>query len=135
MDGEAFEVWLSAVAVLTDQQRGEVSRALALAEARRREPVAADAGIVPCEASGSAELARPRPPLPAAEPVTAAAERRVEATGCPHCGGRRLQSRGELPRLPPFWGQWLRCELKWLCREPLGPPRQEERAGGGGGGV
>src|SRR3954465_5866784 len=88
MDGEAFEVWLSAVAVLTDQQRGEVSRALALAEARRRGPVAPAAGIVPCDASGSAELARPRPPLPAAEPITAAAERRVEATGCPHCGRR-----------------------------------------------
>lgn len=61
MDGEAFEVWLSAVAVLTDQQRGEVLRALALAEARRNEPVAADAGIVLCEASHSAELAPPRP--------------------------------------------------------------------------
>src|SRR5829696_1189131 len=85
MDGEAFEIWLSAVVVLTDQQRGEVFRALALAEARRNEPVAADAGIVPCEASRSAELAPPRPRLPEAEPVTAAAERRVEATGCPHC--------------------------------------------------
>src|SRR3954468_18252505 len=63
MDGEAFEVWLSAVAVLTDQQRGEVFRALALAEARRGEPVAADAGIMPCETSRSAELARPRPRL------------------------------------------------------------------------
>ena len=51
MDGEAFEVWLSAVAVLTDQQRGEVFRALALAEARRNEPVAAAAGNVPCETS------------------------------------------------------------------------------------
>src|SRR5215213_1757044 len=67
MDGEAFEIWLSAVAVLTDQQRGEVFRALALAEARRNEPVAADAGIVPCEASRSAELAPPRPRLPEAK--------------------------------------------------------------------
>jgi hypothetical protein len=29
MDGEAFEVWLSAVAELTDQQRSEGFRALA----------------------------------------------------------------------------------------------------------
>ena len=94
MDGEAFEVWLSAVAVLTDQQRGEVLRALALAEARRNEPVAAAAGIVPCEASRLAALAPPRSRLPEAEPVTAAAERRVEATGCPHCGGRCLQRWG-----------------------------------------
>ena len=72
MDGEAFEVWLSAVAELTDQQRSEGFRALALAEARRKEPVAADAGIMPCSASGSAELARPGPRLPEAEPVTAA---------------------------------------------------------------
>src|ERR671938_1060470 len=101
MDGEAFEVWLSAVAELTDQQRSEGFRALALAEARRKEPVAADAGIMPCSASGSAELARPGPRLPEAEPVTAAAERRVEVTGCPHCGGRRLLG----------------------CGPPLGPPR------------
>src|ERR671932_2561617 len=78
MDGEALEVWLSAVAELTDQQRSEGFRALALAEARRKEPVAADAGIMLCSASGSAELARPGPRLPEAEPVTAAAERRVE---------------------------------------------------------
>src|SRR5919107_2657687 len=101
MDGEAFEIWLSAVAVLTDQQRGEVFRALALAEARRNEPVAADAGIVPCEASRSAALAPPRARLSEAEPVTAAAERRVEATGCPHCGGRRRARLGDPPRPPP----------------------------------
>src|SRR4051812_50007429 len=123
MDGEAFEVWLSAVAVLTDQQRGEVSRALALAEARRREPVAADAGIMPCEASGSAELARPRPPLPAAEPVTAAAERRVEATGCPHCGGPRLPRRGQAHRPPPYWGKGCPRSFQCLDRAPPGPLR------------
>src|ERR687886_2558169 len=103
MDGEAFEVWLSAVAELTDQQRSEGFRALALAEARRKEPVAADAGIMPCSASGSAELARPGPRLPEAEPVAAAPGRRVEVTGCPHCGGRPLQSWGESHRPPPFW--------------------------------
>src|SRR5919206_5201241 len=108
MDGEAFEVWLSAVAELTDQQRSEGFRALALAEARRKEPVAADAGIMPCSASGSAELARPGPRLPEAEPVTAAAERRVEVTGCPHCGGRPLPTRGQAPRPPPFPGHGWR---------------------------
>src|SRR4051812_50145665 len=116
MDGEAFEVWLSAVAVLTDQQRGEVLRALALAEARRNEPVAADTGIVLCETSHSAELAPPRPRLPEAEPVTAAAERRVAATGCPHCGGRRLQRLGDSPGPPPPRGNGCRRRVNGFSR-------------------
>src|SRR4051794_41793409 len=125
MDGEAFEVWLSAVAVLTDQQRGEVLRALALAEARRNEPVAADTGIVLCETSHSAELAPPRPRLPEAEPVTAAAERRVAATGCPHCGGRRLQRWGHPPRPPPYRGKCGPRSLKCLSRAPPAPTPQK----------
>ena len=127
MDGEAFEVWLSAVAVLTDQQRGEVFRALALAEARCSEHVAADAGIVPCEASRSAELAPPRPRLPEAEPVTAAAERRVEATGCPHCGGRRLQRWGHSHGLPRYRCNGCRRSFNALTGTPLARLRKKDR--------
>src|SRR5215207_8666988 len=127
MDGEAFEIWLSAVVVLTDQQRGEVFRALALAEARRKEPVAADAGIVPCEASRSAELAPPRPRLPAAEPVTAAAERRVEATGCPHCGGRRWQRWGHSHGLPRYRCNGCRRSFNGLTGTPLARLRKKDR--------
>ena len=127
MDGEAFEVWLSAVAVLTDQQRDEVLRALALAEARRNEPVAADTGIVLCETSHSAELAPPRPRLPEAEPVTAAAERRVEATGCPHCGGRRLQRWGHSHGLPRYRCNGCRRSFNGLTGTPLARLRKKDR--------
>src|SRR4051812_2653316 len=127
MDGEAFEVWLSAVAELTDQQRSEGFRALALAEARRKEPVAADAGIMPCSASGSAELARPGPRLPEAEPVTAAAERRVEVTGCPHCGGRRLQRWGQSHGLPRYRCNGCRRSFNGLTGTPPAPLRKKER--------
>lgn len=127
MDGEAFEIWLSAVAVLTDQQRGEVLRALALAEARCNEPVAADAGIVPCEASRSAELAPPRPRLPEAEPVTAAAERRVEAMGCPHCGGRHLQRWGHSHGLPRYRCNGCRRSFNALTGTPLARLRKKDR--------
>jgi len=127
MDGEAFEVWLSAVAELTDQQRSEGFRALALAEARRKEPVAADAGIMPCSASGSAELARPGPRLPEAEPVTAAAERRVEVTGCPHCGGRRLQRWGQSHVLPRYRCNGCRRSFNGLTGTPLARLRKKDR--------
>src|SRR5918911_2535233 len=127
MDGEAFEVWLSAVAELTDQQRSEGFRALALAEARRKEPVAADAGIMPCSASGSAELARPGPRLPEAEPVTAAAERRVEVTGCPHCGGRRLQRWGQSHGLPRYRCNGCRRSFNGLTGTPLARLRKKDR--------
>src|SRR5919107_454073 len=130
MDGEAFEVWLSAVVVLTDQQRGEVFRALALAEARCSEPVAADAGIVPCEASRAAALAPPRPRLPEAEPVTAAPGRRW-----PDCArriaGRRRRRRWwrarawprrrnavASPRPPPFAGGIGFCRLRRWTSQP-----------------
>src|SRR4051812_18139955 len=127
MDGEAFEVWLSAVAELTDQQRSEGFRALALAEARRKEPVAAAAGIMPCSASGSAELARPGPRLPEAEPVTAAAERRVEATGCPHCGGRRLQRWGQSHGLPRYRCNGCLRSFNGLTGTPLARLRKKDR--------
>src|ERR1043165_8491377 len=125
MDGEAFEVWLSAVAELTYQQRSEGFRALALAEARRKEPVAADAGIMPCSASGSAELARPGPPLPGAERGTGAAERRVAVTGCPHWGGRRSQRWGQSHGLPRYRCNGCRRSFNGLTRTPLAPPRKK----------
>src|SRR3954468_7119656 len=153
MDGEAFKVWLSAIGDLTDEQRGAGFRALALAEAGWCEPVAADA-VIPayaasasaalaeagwCEpvaadavipayaASASAALAAPGPGLPGSAPVTAAAARRVEVTGCPHCGGRSLQGWGQSHGLPRHRCNGCRRSFNGLTGTPLARPGKKDR--------
>src|SRR3954447_14604224 len=127
MDGEAFKVWLSAIGDLTDEQRGAGFRALALAEAGGCEPVAADAVIPAYAASASAALAAPGPGLPESAPVTAAAARRVEVTGCPHCGGRSLQGWGQSHGLPRYRCNGCRRSFNGLTGTPLARLRKKDR--------
>ena len=127
MDGEAFKVWLSAIGDLTDEQRGAGFRALALAEAGWCEPVAADAVIPAYAASASAALAAPGPGLPGSAPVTAAAARRVEVTGCPHCGGRSLQGWGQSHGLPRYRCNGCRRSFNGLTGTPLARLRKKDR--------
>jgi hypothetical protein len=109
MDGAAFDAWLEAVRLLTVEQRGKVFSALALAAAADEEEAC---GVVPSVGCSMEErtavgllpgdrdaeafridgmAATGTPPMSPTAPVIAAARRRVESTGCPHCG------RGEMP--------------------------------------
>jgi transposase-like protein len=127
MDGGAFEAWLSAIALLTDQQRGAGFRALALAEAMAGETAAADTQAVPREALTAADAAQPIPRLPQADPVMATAERRVEENGCPHCGGRRLQRWGHSHGLARYRCNTCRRSFNGLTGTSLARLRKKDR--------
>jgi transposase-like protein len=111
VDREGFEGWLAAIVRLTAEQRGQGFCALALAEVADDVAMATDASpgsvVVPTAIiAGSgpggevlpktevAEDAAPAVSTPEAVSVVAAAESRVERTGCPHCGCRKLERWG-----------------------------------------
>src|SRR5271156_4444907 len=127
MEAGAFEVWLSTVTLLTDQQRREGFRALALAEASADQLAAATAPMVPREWFTAPEIPPPMPRRPDAEPVTAAAERRVAEHGCPHCGGRSLQRWGHSHGLPRYRCNACRRSFNALTGTPLARLRRKGR--------
>lgn len=100
MDGNSFGAWLDGIRDLTAEQRGQGFRALALAEAADGANLAP---LPPPFGNSDFGLARtqdvPANAVPAGsapEPVSlaAAAQSKVDLTGCPHCGGQRLQRWG-----------------------------------------
>ena len=119
MESEGFEVWLAAIARLTAEQRGRGFRTLALAE------VADDMAMAAVASPGSEEVptaiiagsgagggvmpktevapdAAPAVSTPEAVSVIAAAQSRIERTGCPHCGCRKLERWGRANGLPRY---------------------------------
>lgn len=119
VESEGFEVWLAAIARLTAEQRGRGFRTLALAE------VADDMAMAAVASPGSEEVptaiiagsgagggvmpktevapdAAPAVSTPEAVSVIAAAQSRIERTGCPHCGCRKLERWGRANGLPRY---------------------------------
>ena len=144
MDGKAFEAWLGAVRMLTAEQRGQGFAALALAEADAAEdveclgPSAGAVGeqptVVGLVAGGSDREAfkvnrsqtASAPPVSPSAPVVVAARSRVESTGCPHCGGRRLQRWGRASGLPRYRCGDCRRTFNGLTRTPMARLRKKE---------
>jgi transposase-like protein len=144
MDGKAFEAWLGAVRMLTAEQRGQGFAALALAEADAAEdveclvPSAGAVGeqptVVGLVAGGSDREAlkvnrsetASAPPVSPSAPVVVAARSRVESTGCPHCGGRRLQRWGRASGLPRYRCGNCRRTFNGLTRTPMARLRKKE---------
>jgi transposase-like protein len=111
VDGDGFEAWLAAIVRLTAEQRDQGLRALALAEAADDVEMAAVAspvsvlapaaiiagsgpgdGVLPItEVAGNAA---PAVSIAEAVSVIAAAQSRIERTGCPHCGCQKLERWG-----------------------------------------
>lgn len=147
MDHDFFDEWLAGTGRLTAEQRGQGFRALALAEA------ADDANLMAVEAeTGALSVVPPaagstygepdgtasRPGALAANPgpaalrpegvsLTAAAQARLDLTGCPHRGGRKLQRWGHASGLPRYrCGDCRRC-FNALTGTPLARLRLKER--------
>jgi transposase-like protein len=146
MDDDDFADWLAGVDCLTSKQRGEGFRALALAEA------ACDAkptGLAPTAAAeaparlSTNTISRPvdvvarvgdmttsvNPAASTSETVslTAAAQSKVDRTGCPHCGCRRLQGWGHASGLPRYRCVDCRRSFNALTGTPLARLRLKER--------
>lgn len=126
MDSGAFEVWLSAVALLTAQQRGEGFRVLALAEAMAGEVVVAGTQAVLREVPTAVAAPPLIPGFAEGEPVTAVAERRVAENGCPYCGGRSLQRWGRSHDLPRYRCNGCRRSFNALTGTSLARLRKKD---------
>ena len=147
MDGEAFEAWSGAIRVLTAAQRRHGFAALALAEADDCDEdelvglglsaevddeltVAVSLGIgCPGGAvvkTASEALVGASPASAGAMSVMSAVEHRVERTGCPHCGCRKLQRWGGASGLPRFRCSDCRRTFNGLTGTPLARLRKKE---------
>jgi transposase-like protein len=150
MDRDFFEAWLAGVRCLTAEQRSVGFRALALAEAADGEesmsfaPPAIAEMSVPAMSGGPAagETDRERvgaetsnPPdtavvaasTPEAVSLTAAAQHKVDLTGCPHCAGRVLQRWGYASGLPRYRCGACRRSFNALTGTPLARLRKKEQ--------
>ena len=144
MGGEAFEAWVGAIRAMTAAQRRRGFAALALAEADDDdEPVAltqcADLADEPppvvdsvstC-ACGEVVKTEPVeavcvPPASPAASVVVAVENRVERTGCPHCGCRKLQRWGGASGLPRYRCSDCQRTFNGLTGTPLARLRKKE---------
>ena len=143
MEHDVFAAWLGGIGHLTAEQRGHGFRALALAEA-------ADDGASAAVVSGPSEMF-PEPPItgslgghpggtavlavnaaPAGRrsvsvSLEAAAQSKVDLTGCPHCGGRRLQRWGQVSGLQRYRCGDCRRSFNALTGTPLARLRMKER--------
>ena len=145
MGCEAFEALLGAIRIITAEQRSEVLRVLALAEADEAEggggfdpcqdfdadrPIAAFVmlPVVDSDALTAQDVAASASPsAPSSESVAVMAERRVESTGCPHCGGRKLQRWGRASGLPRYRCGDCRRTFNALTGTPLARLHKKDR--------
>ena len=143
MDGEAFEAWIGAIRAMTAAQRRKGFAALALAEADDDEPAtlppwADPAGEAPPVAGSvspctGGEIVKTEPlsvvcvlPVSPAASVVVALESRVERTGCPYCGCRKLQRWGGASGLPRYRCSDCRRTFNGLTGTPLARLRKKE---------
>jgi transposase-like protein len=148
MDDNTFGAWLDAIRGLTAEQRGQGFRALALAEAADGAKLASPspAGVVMMSSSlttggtppGNSDVAVMRTPDVPAETapagsasdtvsLAAAAQNKVDLTGCPHCGGQRLQRWGHASGLQRHRCGDCRRSFNALTGTPLARLRMKDR--------
>ena len=147
MDGDGFEAWLDGVRRLTAEQRGQGFRGLALAEAAddvNMATLASPESVAPaplmiagagCGGPGGTGVqtrdvagnAVPAASTSEAVSLAAAAQSRVDRTGCPHCGSQRLQRWGRASGLPRYRCGDCRRSFNALTGTPLARLRKKER--------
>src|ERR1035437_5359895 len=142
MDRDAFEGLLVAVRGLTAAQRGQVFFALALSEAGSDVGTTSIAALPDAvsplattmeptcdsaDADGLAATAAPAVSISGPMSLAAAAQSRIERTGCPHCGGRTLQRWGSSAGLPRYRCGDCRRSFNALTGTPLARLRKKER--------
>jgi transposase-like protein len=150
MDRVLFEAWLDGIGCLTAEQRSRGFCALALAEAGAGEepasfaPPAATEMSVPAMGGGATAGVADRAGVgvatgnpegtaviaastPAAVSLTAAAQHKVDLTGCPHCASRVLQRWGYASRLPRYRCVACRRSFNALTGTPLARLRKKEQ--------
>jgi hypothetical protein len=97
VDVETFSDWVSLVGLLTPDQRRQMFMVLALSEADDASTVASDQ---------ASEVAVDRSPSGSVKAVpstlTAAAQERVEALGCPYCDAKEVRHWGRASGLPRY---------------------------------
>jgi hypothetical protein len=143
VDRAHFEIWLGSIGELTEEQRSDAFQALALAEAALAVPIAATSSsrvsdaampasaraIASGPASGTetgAGNAAVSAPISVPCPLAAATEARIEQTGCPHCGSRKLQGWGHVSGLPRYRCTECRRSFNALTGTPLARLRKKE---------
>jgi transposase-like protein len=145
MDDDDFRAWLANVGRLSGKQRGEGFRTLALAEAADGSNLA---GLAPSAIAESLTIADSINGIPGGEiartgdvttdagsaalmsetvSLTAAAQSKVNRTGCPHCGCRRLQRWGYASGLPRYRCVDCRRGFNALTGTPLARLRLKEK--------
>jgi len=145
MDCEAFEAWLGAIRVMTAAQRRKGFAAMAVAEAYDDEDLVAptltgsvgeeppipailgsgcfDGDVLTTDTVAPVEA----PPVSPAASVVSAVNSRVERTGCPHCGCRKLQRWGGASGLPRYRCGDCRRTFNALTGTSLARLRKKER--------
>jgi transposase-like protein len=147
MDDAGFELWLATIRDLTAEQRGHGFRALAMAEAGVATSMAVPAPAVSLVSPLPVVLGPPHdgpvievsvttagtgnaaPAASVADLVSlaAAGQNRVERTGCPHCGSRKLQRWGHVSGLPRYRCVDCRRSFNALTGTPLARLRKKEQ--------
>jgi transposase-like protein len=143
MDDGGFEEWLTVIGKLTSRQRSRAFLLLALAEAgdEGQVPAFATASVTPPSAMifapvlggpggpvpAAAEIAAPTDARPDTVSVAAAAQSRIERTGCPHCTSQSLQRWGHVSGLQRYRCNDCRRSFNALTGTPLARLRKKER--------
>ena len=145
MDRAHFEIWLGSIGELTEEQRSDAFQALALAlaEAALAVPMAATSSSCVSDAATPASAraiasgpvcgtetgagnAAVSAPISVPCPLAAATQARIEQTGCPHCGSRKLQRWGHVSGLPRYRCTECRRSFNALTGTPLARLRKKE---------
>jgi transposase-like protein len=119
MKAEDFSAWLSAIAGLSAEQRGEALRALAATGEEERAPGAADWAQRPAKKGvrrGHREDA-----------LGTTSHERVESQGCPHCAAHEVVGWGRSHGLLRFRCKSCGRTFNALTRTPMAHLRKKER--------
>ena len=122
MDVETFSDWVRLVGLLTVDQRRQTFMVLALSEAGDGSMVASEPAreaAADQSARGSAKAV----PLT----LTAAAQERVEALGCPYCDAKEVRPWGRASGLPRYRCTDCRRTFNALTGTPLARLRHKDR--------
>src|SRR5450759_129017 len=143
MEHDVFVAWLDGIGSLTAEQRGQGFRALALAEAANNGH-SVSVAFVPGAAFPASPITWPQDRPLGGTPVltetgtsavsrsdavslVAAAQSKVDLTGCPHCGGRSLQRWGQVSGLQRYRCGDCRRSFNALTGTPLARLRMKDR--------
>ena len=122
MEASSFESWLGAISTLTEKQRQRTFEALALSEAGLAAEVESHAAL-PQERAAPGAAAAPA----GSATVPELGQRKVAATGCPHCSEAEIVRWGTSSGLPRYRCKTCGRTFNALTKTPLGRLRMREK--------